>query len=120
MRLDWEIWLDNHFSSVLAKRIADHLGWTVKSSFVLKLHGLDDEKIFLRAKAAGKVVLVTRDTDFSSYVERFGAPPKILNLKMANLKTSSLFEKLKGVLERHIRMLADFNQNILELYIDNK
>ena len=34
---DFEIWLDNHFSPILAKWLTDELGIVVKSRYILKL-----------------------------------------------------------------------------------
>jgi len=46
MQLDWEIWLDNNISPIIAKWLADETGWIVKSSYSLQLHFMDDISFF--------------------------------------------------------------------------
>jgi predicted nuclease of predicted toxin-antitoxin system len=112
MQHDWEIWLDHHLSSVLAKRIADTFGWKVKSEYVLKLGSLLDEQILLRARDAGEVIILTKDIDFTDIMKRYGQPPKVLRLINANRKTNIIWQALEPVLEKHIRNLISFGQSI--------
>ncbi len=53
---EWEIWLDCHISPVIAKWINEETGLTAKSAFLLGLHGLLDEEIFLMARQQGNVI----------------------------------------------------------------
>jgi hypothetical protein len=50
MPLDFEIWLDTHISPVIAKWLKEDFGYNCKSSFVLKLYGLDDMKFIKKPK----------------------------------------------------------------------
>lgn len=114
MQLDWEIWLDTHLSSILAKWIKDEFGSVVKSNYVLQLNSMTDEQIFLKAKAAGEIIIITRDIDFRLLLAKHGPPPKVLKLNHDNMDNRELFEFLTPTLEKNIRLLIDFNQNILE------
>jgi hypothetical protein len=46
MPLDFEIWLDNHLSPILAKWLSEELGLVVKSSYVLNHFHLTDLEIY--------------------------------------------------------------------------
>jgi predicted nuclease of predicted toxin-antitoxin system len=65
MQTDWEIWLDVHISPVIAKWMAEHTGYTVKSSYLLDLSTMDDFSIYQKAKSLGNIILVSKDTDKS-------------------------------------------------------
>ena len=45
MQHDWEIWLDNHISPIIAKWLKEKTGLEVKSSYVLKFDQLKDAQI---------------------------------------------------------------------------
>ncbi len=48
--LEWEFWLDNNLSPIIAKWLKDETGYIIKSSFILKLYSLDDYEIYKLAK----------------------------------------------------------------------
>ncbi len=117
MQPDFEIWLDTHISSIIAKWLQDDFGYKCKSSFILKLHGLDDIDIYRKAKDAGFVILLAKDSDFPSIVERLGAPPKVINIKADNMKSRILYSHLKTNIERCVRLLLQFDNNSIDLYL---
>lgn len=78
MQPKWEIWLDNQFSSALAKKMQEEFSLIVKSSFILKSKNLDDKEIFLNAKKHGNVI-ITKDADFPSLVTQYGCLQKLSN-----------------------------------------
>jgi predicted nuclease of predicted toxin-antitoxin system len=61
-----EIWLDNQFSSVLAKWMKVEWLIEVKSSFALKTKAWKDRDIFLLAKRKGNVILLTKEPTFQN------------------------------------------------------
>jgi LysM repeat protein len=46
----WEIWLDTQLSPIIAKWMAEHTGYTVKSSYILQLNNLSDTVIYTSQK----------------------------------------------------------------------
>src|SRR5579875_2105103 len=98
MQLDWEIWLDNHISSIIAKWLKDKTGWNIKSSYILQLHHLKDYEIYQKAKQAGKVILISKDSDLDEIITTAGSPPKLINLKVGNCDNKVLF----SILEKNI------------------
>lgn len=115
MQPEFEIWVDAHISSIIAKWLKDDFGWICKSSFILQLHGLDDIEIYNKAKAAGFVILLTKDSDFPSLVERLGTPPKVINLKAGNMKSRLLYPRLKPHIQRAVRMLTQFDEPSIQI-----
>ena len=73
MMTDWEIWLDTNISPAIAKWMAEHTGLTVKSSYSLNLHYMEDVEIYNDAKTMGKVILLSKDNDFTGLISRLGA-----------------------------------------------
>ncbi len=112
---DFEIWLDSHISPVIAKWLKDDFGYNCKSSFVLNLYGLDDVAIYQKAKAAGFVIIISKDSDLPEFVARLGAPPKIINIRIGNADNRELYQLLKQNIEYCIRMLTQFGITSIEL-----
>ncbi|MBZ0099984.1 MAG: DUF5615 family PIN-like protein, partial [Taibaiella sp.] len=81
MPLDWEIWVDEHISPIVAKWMKEYTGWDVKSFYYMNFKGLPDKDIYLSAKGHGKVILVSKDTDFPELISRLGSPPKLINIR---------------------------------------
>lgn len=115
MQPDWEIWLDNHISPIIAKWLKDDLGYEVKSSYILQLDGLNDLEIYQKAKEYGKVIIVSKDSDLDQIISMLGSPPKLISLKVGNCDNKILFSILKNNLEKAIRLSFDFNQDIIEI-----
>ncbi|HEY1165745.1 MAG TPA: DUF5615 family PIN-like protein [Chitinophaga sp.] len=80
----WEIWLDTHISPIIAKWMKEYTGYEVKSSYSLSLHEMTDIDIYQKARAQGKVILISKDADFPELISRLGAPPKLINIKIGN------------------------------------
>jgi len=83
---NWEIWLDTQLSPIIAKWILEFTGYSVKSSYSLQLHFLTDLAIYDKAKAVGKVILISKDADFPELISRLGSPPKLIVIKKGNLR----------------------------------
>ena len=115
MQPDWEVWLDNHISPIIAKWLRDKTGFTVKSSYTLKLYNLSDFDIYLKAKKSGNIILISKDSDLVDIISKSGSPPKLISLKITNCDNKILFSMLERNLDRSIRLLLDFNKDIIEL-----
>jgi len=113
MQPKWEIWLDNQFSSALAKMMHEELSLIVKSSFILKSKNLGDKEIFLNAKKQGNVIIITKDADFPSLVTQYGCPPKIIKLNTGNMPTKILWEKYRNNFKSAIRLLVKTEAEII-------
>lgn len=112
---DWEIWLDNHISPIIAKWLKNDLNIEVKSSYSLRLYDLSDVEIYQKAKEYGKIILISKDSDLDQIVSLNGSPPKLIVLKMGNCDNRILFALLQNNLQKSIRLLFDFNKDIIEI-----
>ncbi|HRH59319.1 MAG TPA: DUF5615 family PIN-like protein [Chitinophagaceae bacterium] len=115
MQLDWEIWLDNQISSIIAKWMMDETGWTVKSSYTLQLHFKSDLQIYNEAKAAGKVIIISKDSDLPQIITRLGAPPKLINIKIGNCHNRVLWNFIRNRLYKAIEELQKEYISIVDL-----
>lgn len=115
MPQEFEIWLDTHISSAVAKWLKEDFGYNCKSSFVLKLHGLEDIEIYRKAKAAGNVIILSKDSDLPKLIRRLGAPPKVISIKIGNADNRVLYEFIKQNIENAVRILTQFDKDFIEL-----
>ncbi|TFF36557.1 DUF5615 family PIN-like protein [Mucilaginibacter psychrotolerans] len=111
----WEIWLDTQISPIIAKWMNEYTGYVVKSSYSLNLHFLKDSEIYYRAKAAGNVILVSKDADFPILITRLGAPPKLINIKIGNCDNRTLWAFLKPNILSAIDICVLSDVEIVEL-----
>ena len=113
---DLEIWLDTNLSPIIAKWLGDYLNVTVKSSYTLDFHHLDDFTIYQRAKSHGNVVLISKDADFPELISRLGSPPKLINLKIGNCSNQLLWDRIKPKIGQALQLLMDEDIDIVELH----
>lgn len=115
MQPEWEVWFDCNLSPVIAKWLADATGWTVKSAYSLQLYRLTDFEIYQKAKEAGPVILVTKDTDLSAIVQQKGAPPKVISIKTGNCDNRLLWQRLQQKLIKAVQLLQHHSINTIEI-----
>lgn len=115
MQPDWEIWLDNHISPIIAKWLNEKSGFIVKSSYTLGLCNLNDREIYIKAKNSGNIIIISKDSDLDEIISTSGSPPKLISLKVGNCNNKILFSILEQNVERSIRLLLDFNKDIIEI-----
>jgi predicted nuclease of predicted toxin-antitoxin system len=114
--IDWEIWLDCNISPIIAKWLQEHTNYIVKSSFILNLYGLSDEGIYNLAKEnEKKIILISKDSDLPQLINRFGTPPKLINLQLGNTDNKVLFNFLLKNLPEALKSLIDDNASIVDL-----
>lgn len=114
--LEWEFWLDNNLSPIIAKWLKDETGYIIKSSFILKLYSLDDYEIYKLAKQnKTKVIFISKDTDFPQIINRFGSPPKLIYLRIGNTDNKVLFNFILKNLEDALERLLKDNIDIVDI-----
>lgn len=112
---DWEIWLDVQISPIIAKWMAEYTGLVVKSSFVLGYKTTTDLTIYQLAKMHGKVILISKDADFTEIITRLGSPPKLITIKIGNCDNRTLWQLLQNHINRAIHTLLVDDVNIVEI-----
>jgi predicted nuclease of predicted toxin-antitoxin system len=71
------IWIDAQLSPAIAFWIESNFNVKANALRDLRLRDAEDEEIFIAAKNSN-VVVMTKDSDFVSLLDRFGSPPKII------------------------------------------
>jgi predicted nuclease of predicted toxin-antitoxin system len=107
------VWVDAQLSPSLAPWLAEQFGIEAFSARYLNLVDAKDRVIYAAAKEAN-VIMLTKDADFVSLQEQFGAPPSILWVRCGN--TSNAY--LKGVLRRTFLQALDlvkFGEPLVEI-----
>jgi predicted nuclease of predicted toxin-antitoxin system len=89
------LWVDAQLSPALAPWLTQEFGVEAFSARYLGLVLAKDRQIFEAARSANAVVL-TKDSDFTLWLERLGPPPQVLWLRCGN--TSNAY--LKNVLRK--------------------
>ncbi len=114
MQHEWQRWLDANISPIIAKWINDELGLAARSAYTLELLYNTDLEIYHQARSSGKVVLISKDTDFSEIITRLGAPPKLINIKIGNCDNRQLWSMLKSHLIQLITLLSSTDIDIVD------
>ena len=97
--------LDENLSPQLARRLAD----VFPGSVHVAQRGLaraDDEQVWLAA-AAGGFMLVTKDDDFRQRSFLRGAPPKVVWLRLGNVRTREIEATMRKRLGEILAFAAD-------------
>ena len=115
MQPEWEIWIDTNISPIIAKWTAELTGLVVKSSYSLSLHYLTDKEIYEKAKKQGRVILISKDADFPEIINRLGAPPKLINIKIGNMGSRQLWERIQAGVVEGIKILINSDVAIVEI-----
>jgi predicted nuclease of predicted toxin-antitoxin system len=99
------IWIDAQFSPKIALWIKQIFAVDAIALRDLGLRDAEDTDIFDAAKAANAVVM-TKDSDFSLLLDRFGAPPQIIWVTCGNTSNARLKEILRASFPEALRLLA--------------
>ncbi|GET43261.1 DUF5615 family PIN-like protein [Microseira wollei] len=108
------IWLKAHLSPAIATWITATFGITAIAVGDLGLRESEDPDIFEVAKAAGGVIVMTKDRDFVELVERYGAPPQVIWLTCFNTSNARLKEILTATLPNAIELLRS-GESVVEI-----
>jgi predicted nuclease of predicted toxin-antitoxin system len=98
------VWLDAQLSPGIARWLTEAFGVTARPVRDLGLRGAEDDQIFFEARKAADVV-ITKDMDFVTLVERHGAPPKIIWLTCGNTSDAGLRVILTAKFQEALRLL---------------
>jgi predicted nuclease of predicted toxin-antitoxin system len=100
-----KIWLDAQLSPKLANWMRAAFDMQVFPMRDLGMLTTADERIFLRAKEEVDIV-ITKDKDFVTLLERIGPPPKVIWITMGNTSNTRMKEALKASLPDALTMFS--------------
>jgi len=98
------IWVDAQMSPSIATWISSTFGVTAVAVREVGLRDAKDQEIFQAAKKDRNIVM-TKDSDFVSLLERFGPPPQVLWVTCGNTSNLRLKEILTGTLPKALELL---------------
>ena len=98
------LWIDAQLSPALAPWLTQEFGVEAFSARHLGLVPAKDREIFEAAKEANAVVL-TKDADFTLWLERLGPPPQVLWLRCGNTSNAYLKNVLRKTLPEALEMI---------------
>ncbi len=98
------IWIDAQLSPALTSWIATNFSIECHAVRELGFLVAKDRQIFDAARKA-EVVVMTKDSDFVSLLDRLGPPPQILWITCGNTSNAHLKEILKGSFAKAIDLL---------------
>lgn len=107
------IWIDARLSPAIAAWIEANFDVRAFALRDLRLRDAEDFEIFEAAKKAN-VVVMTKDGDFVSLLERLDAPPKIIWLTCGNTSNANLKIILSKTLRNAIDLLES-GEKIIEI-----
>jgi len=107
------IWIDAQLSPAIAFYIESNFNAKATALRDLDLRDAEDEEIFIAAKNSN-VVVMTKDNDFISLLDRFGSPPKIIWLTCGNTSNANLKIILSKTLQQAIEFLES-GEEIVEI-----
>ena len=99
------VWVDAQLSPRIAQWLSAHFAVEATPVRDLGLREASDERIFDAARSAGAVVM-TKDVDFVSLLERRGPPPQVLWVTCGNTSDARLREILGRVFGTAREMLT--------------
>ena len=108
-----KIWIDAQLSPAIALWIENNFDVQAFALRDLGLRDAEDVEIFDAAKKADAVVL-SKDSDFVSLLERFDSPPKIIWLTCGNTSNANLKNILSKTLQDAIDLLEN-GEKIVEI-----
>ena len=98
------IWIDAQLSPAIAVWIENNFDIKAFALRDLNLRNAEDDEIYLEARKAEAIVM-TKDSDFVSLLDQFGAPPKIIWLTCGNTSNANLKIILSKTLQQAIDLL---------------
>ena len=99
------LWLDNQLSPGLAPWLRATLAVDAIPVRDLNLHRASDLQIFMAARDAG-VVVMTKDADFVTLLDRYGAPPQVVLITCGNTSNVRLRQLLGSTWPAILPMLG--------------
>lgn len=80
----------------------------------LGMHDAEDAQIFERARSAGDVVLISKDSDFIDLIAQRGIPPRLLWVTCGNVTNRRLREVFERVFADALTLL-EAGESVVEI-----
>ncbi|HEY3857505.1 MAG TPA: DUF5615 family PIN-like protein [Verrucomicrobiae bacterium] len=107
------VWVDAQLSPGVARHLSETFAVTAMPLRELGLLTSEDDHIFFEARKAADIVM-TKDVDFVTLLERHGPPPKIIWITCGNTSDAALREILTAKFGEALRLLES-GENLVEI-----
>jgi predicted nuclease of predicted toxin-antitoxin system len=99
------LWIDAQMSPAIAAWISHRFAMNTVAVRDLGLREATDQEIFQAAKRENAIVM-TKDRDFVSLLDRFGPPPQVIWVTCGNTSNARLKEILTSTLPQALEFLG--------------
>lgn len=99
------IWIDAQLSPAIAGWIRSSLGLPAVAVRDLGLRDATDHEIFMAARR-DQAIVMTKDSDFTQLLDRYGPPPQVIWLTCGNTSNAQLTMILAATLPQALDLLA--------------
>lgn len=99
------IWIDAQLSPAIAAWISATLGVSAVAVRDLGLRDATDREIFMAARR-DQAIVMTKDSDFTQLLDRYGPPPQVIWLTCGNTSNAQLTIILTATLPHALALLA--------------
>lgn len=107
------VWIDAQLSPALAPWLTETFAIEAYSVKFLGYRDASDKDIFDAARAASALV-ITKDADFVTLLDQYGAPPQVLWLTLGNTSNPRLKQVLEQTFEKAV-LLFRSGENLVEI-----
>ncbi|MFD2286914.1 hypothetical protein GJU39_09200 [Pedobacter petrophilus] len=112
---DWEFWLDENISPIIAKWLMDEVKIKSVSFHTLKLNATPDELIYSIARKKDHIIIISKDIDFRELIAWKGTPPKLIAIEFGNSSNKIFWERLKSKIHEAISQLIYGDLDIFDI-----
>jgi predicted nuclease of predicted toxin-antitoxin system len=109
------IWIDAQMSPEIAAWIGSSFSVSAMAIRDLGLRDATDQEIFQAARREN-VVVMTKDSDFVSLLDRLGSPPQVIWVTCGNTSNARLKEILKATLPKALDLLQS-GERLVEINV---
>jgi predicted nuclease of predicted toxin-antitoxin system len=107
------IWIDAQLSPAIATWITNTFGVTAIALRDIGLRDATDHEIFLAARRE-RTFVMTKDSDFTQLVARYGTPPQVIWITCGNTSNANLKRILSSALKQALDRLAQ-GEKVVEI-----
>ena len=111
-----EFWIDLNLPPQMAIWLKEEFGVKAKSFKELQFEIVSDVEVYRMAtEENNKIIITTKDIDFSNYQKVVGAPPRILYLNIGNISNKNLKVLLHSRFPEILNLFLTTNDPLIEI-----
>lgn len=108
-----QVWIDMQLPPALAEWWTQQFGMSAVHFATLGFERTPDEVAFESARQQNAII-VTKDVDFATLVQRLGAPPRVIWLRCGNTSVAALKLQLEQVIPSALQLIES-GESLIEI-----